>query len=77
MNRVRRRLWVMAFNCVAVSAALLLVCSTLAFIVLTATAAQLQRPINPPALTAASRWHDVSADWQGDGPFAEDFVHVQ
>jgi uncharacterized MAPEG superfamily protein len=49
----------MALNCVAVSAALLLFCGALAFFVLTATAAQVNRTTNPRTVSATSTGHAV------------------
>ncbi|HEV3338838.1 MAG TPA: hypothetical protein VG125_00730 [Pirellulales bacterium] len=80
MKRVRRRLLVLAFNCVAVSAALVLFCGTLAFFLLTATAAQENRTTNPRTVSAISTghavrpWQEVPTGWQDNGRFAKDFV---
>jgi hypothetical protein len=79
MKRVRRRLLVLAFNCVAVSAALLLFCGTLAFFVLTATAAQENRTTDSRTVSvmpghALRPWQEVPTGWRDNGQFAKTSV---
>jgi hypothetical protein len=63
MKQVRRRLVAIALNCVAMLAALLLLCGTLAFFVLTATAAQENRPPDRRGVSVISTGH-VPSRWQ-------------
>jgi len=78
MKRVRRPLIAATFDCVAVLAALLLLCVSLAFFVLTATAAQQDQPTNSRTVsarsTAVSQWQDVPTNWQENGQFGGDFA---
>jgi hypothetical protein len=83
MKRVRRRLLVLAFNCVAASAALLLFCGMLAFFVLTATAAQEGRRTNPRTVSAVSTGlavsprQEVPTGWKDSGQFAQDLARAR
>lgn len=75
--RIRRRLVAVAFDSIAVLAALLLLCVAIAFLALTATAAQLNSLTKSPAVSetrlghSVSRWQDVATGWQNSGQFGE------